>query len=585
MRYRYNSYNDDILEMVERVRKTGMGDYMSPNIFAVRYNTYHEETNPMIVGNMVKSVLCGVTIGIFDKPILMLDSNGYIIFALGFLNVPDDIYVRHTDQIMKKHFKLITVDSWKLNRMVVDEYSDMEMFRKVLEHTYVYSRDKNANSNYSMFYREIHTYVSGMFMIYPWFDKIYEKLLGHIKMLQEKFTSKDINLLEQYIRLPEKLADLIDEKKMMENAGFISTNVLGTFVCKDLSDIFGEYVYEGLYRYTYRIGDSKIIRESKTGSSDPLIIGIPNDNLPVTYSESTIGKLINDVYNNCYMYRHMSEESSLLTKLKLINKDIHWIEYFWQEEKNTVVTKKAEPRVEKEGFLNKILGLFKNKEIIEEEVPEEETPKPSKPLLKYYGCCYYSLTVDRILHEIECVDKIFISFTTFDKFDNDRVYNGINLKHNTAKSNRMPYSVKGYYPSYDFGLIKQGRLTPNITEMYTKKQKDEIDNGMLKVMESIDLEELRKVLENITFITDIDFWEIKVKEHDVVLISDKYDGQKLIYVFGDKYVRDYETRGEKIKYSLKDEDVDVFKDYRYRIPKVFEVDTTEDDYVQDVYMD
>lgn len=582
---RYNSYNDDILDMIERVSRTGLGDYMSPNIFSVRYNTYDEETNPTIVGNMVKSVLCGVTIGIFDKPILMLDRNGYIKFALGFLNVPNDIYVKHTDQIVKEHFKLITVDSWQLNRMGVNEYTDMEKFRKVLETTYVYAKHRNSNDSYNIFYKEIHTYISGMFMIYPWFDKIYNKILGQVKMLKETFSSKDITLLEEYVKLPDRLADLIDEKKLMENAGFYGNNTLGVFVCKDLSDIFGEYVYEGLYKYTYRIGDTKIIRESKTGSSDTLIIGIPNNNLPVTYSENSIGKLINDVNHNCYMYRHLSEDSSLLTKLKLINKDIHWIEYFWEADKNTVVTKKAEPRVEKEGFLNKVLGLFKKREIIKEEVPEVEAPKSSKPILKYYGSCYYSLTIDRILHDIECVDKLFISFTTFDKFDNDRLYNGINLKHNTAKSNRMPYSTKGYYPSYDFGLIKQGRLTSDIKEIYTKKQKEEIDNGLLKVMESIDLEELRNVLENLSYTTGVSFWEIKVKEQDVVLISDKYYKEKLIYVFGDKYVRDYETRGEKVKYSLREEDVEIFKDYQYRLPKVFEVDTTEDDYVQEVYMD
>lgn len=581
---RYNSYNDDILYMIERVSRTGSGDYLSPSIFSVRYNTYDEETNPTIVSNMVKSILCGVTVGIFDKPILMLDSYGYIKFALGFLNVPNDIYVKHTDQVVKKHFKLITVDSWKINKMEVDEYSDIEMFRKVLVDTYVYSKDKNSNNSYSIFYKEIHTYISGMFLIYPWFDKIYNKILEHVKMLKETFSSKDIVLLEQYIKLPNRLADLIDEKKLMENAGFSGNNNLGTFVCKDLSDIFGEYVYEGLYRYTYRIGDTKIIRESKTGSSYPLIIGIPNDNLPVTYSESSIGKLINDINNNCYMYRYLSEDSSLLTKLKLINKDIHWIEYFWEADKKTVVTKKAEPRVEKEGFLNKVLGLFKKKEVIEE-IPEVEVPKPSKPLLKYYGSCYYSLTVDSVLHDIEHVDKLFISFTTFNKSDKDRLYNGINLKHNTAKFNRIPYSKKGYYPSYDFGLIKQGRLTSNIKDIYTKKQKEEIDNGLLKVMESIDLEVLRNTLKNVSYLTGVDFWEIKVKENDVVLISDKYHSQKLIYVFGDKYVIDYETRGEKVKFPISDEDVKVFEDYRYRIPKVFEVDTTEDDYVQEVYVD
>lgn len=582
---RYNSYNDDILYMIERVSRTGSGDYLSPSIFSVRYNTYDEETNPTIVSNMVKSILCGVTVGIFDKPILMLDSYGYIKFALGFLNVPNDIYVKHTDQVVKKHFKLITVDSWKINKMEVDEYSDIEMFRKVLVDTYVYSKDKNSNNSFSIFYKEIHTYISGMFLIYPWFDKIYNKILGHVKMLQETFSSKDIVLLEQYIKLPNKLADLIDEKKLMENAGFSGNNNLGTFVCKDLSDIFGEYVYEGLYRYTYRIGDTKIIRESKTGSSDPLIIGIPNDNLPVTYSESSIGKLINNINNNCYMYRYLSEDSSLLTKLKLINKDIHWIEYFWEADKNTVITKKAEPKVEKEGFLNKVLGLFKKKEVIEEEIPEVEVPKPSKPLLKYYGSCYYSLTLDSVLHDIERVDKLFISFTTFDKFDKDRLYNGINLKHNMAKSNRMPFSTKGYYPSYDFGLIKQGRLTSNIKEIYTKKQKEEIDNGLLKVMESIDLEVLRNALKNISYLTGVDFWEIKVKENDVVLISDKYHKDKLIYVFGDKHIIDYETKGEKVKFPISDEDVKVFENYRYRIPKVFEVDTTEDDYVQEVYVD
>ena len=201
---RYNSYNDDILYMIERVSRTGSGDYLSPSIFSVRYNTYDEETNPTIVSNMVKSILCGVTVGIFDKPILMLDSYGYIKFALGFLNVPNDIYVKHTDQVVKKHFKLITVDSWKINKMEVDEYSDIEMFRKVLVDTYVYSKDKKSNDIYSIFYKEIHTYISGMFLIYPWFDKIYNKILEHVKMLKKHF------LLRTLFYLSNTLNYLID---------------------------------------------------------------------------------------------------------------------------------------------------------------------------------------------------------------------------------------------------------------------------------------------------------------------------------------------------------------------------------------
>lgn len=579
-RLRYSKYTDDIDEMVRKVRLTGLGDYMSPNIYSVRYNTDDGKTTPTVTSNMIKSILCGVNIGIFDKPILTIDNYGYIKFLLGFINVPDKIYVKNTDQTVNPYFKLISVDSWKLNRMKVNEYPDMEIFRRLLEDISVYSKDRKGYYSY-----EIRTYLSGMFLVYPWFEQIYNKLLGHNRTLKETFTSEDITLLEEYVKLPNRLADLIDEKDMMETAGFSDNNNLGIFVCKNLTDIFGDYVYEGLYRYTYRIGDTKILRESKTGSSDPLIIGIPNDNLPVMYSENSIGKLINDVNRTCYMYKHYSEDRSLLTKMKLLNDNIKWIEYYWEADRKKVITKKAKPKEERKGLFNKMLCLFKNREVIKEEVPVIETPKSKKPLLKYYGCCYYSLTIDRITDYIECTDKIFMSFTTFDKYDNDRLYVGINLKYNTAKTNRMPYSTKGYYPSYDFGMLKQDRLTLDRNKMYTSKQNEEIDNGMLKVMERLDLELLRKSLENIIIITDIDFWEIKVKKNDVVLISDKYHEQKLIYVFGDKYIRDYETRGEKVKYPIKDEDVKKFEDFRYTIPKIFEVDTTEDDYVQEVYVD
>lgn len=579
-RLRYSKYTDDIENMVRKVRLTGMGDYMSPNIYAVRYNTYDEKTTPTITSGMIKSILCGVNIGIFEKPILTIDNYGCIKFLLGFINVPDKIYVKNTDQTVNPFFKLISVDSWKLNRMKVNEYPDMEIFRRLLEDINVYAKDRGGYFRY-----ETQAYLSGMFLIYPWFEQIYKKLLGHYKTLIETFTSEDLTVLEEYVKLPNRLAELIDEKDMMETAGFADNNNLGVFVCKNLTDIFGDYVYEGLFRYTYRIGDTKILRESKTGSSDPLVIGIPNDNLPAMYSENSIGKLIDDVNRTCYMYKYYSEDNSLLTKMKMINNNIKWIEYYWEADRKKVITKKAKPKEERKGLFSKMLGLFKKREVIKEEVPVVETPKSKKPLLKYYGCCYYSLTMDRIMHDVECTDKIFISFTTFDKYDNDRLYVGINLKYNTAKTNRFPYSTKGYYPSYEFGMLKQDRLTLDKNEMYTTKQKEEIDIGMLQVMESLDLEELRRSLENIIIVTDKDFWEIKVKEHDVVLISDKYDGQRLIYVFGDKHVVDYETRGEKAKYPIKDEDVEIFKDYRYRIPKVFEVDTTEDDYIQEIYMD
>lgn len=577
---RYSKYNDDINLMVSRVSGTRMGDYMSPSIFSVRYNTYDEETTPEVTSNMIKSILCGVNIGIFDKPVLTTNRRGDIKFLLGFLNIPDKIYVKHTNQTVSPYFKLIYVDSWILNRMKVDEYSDMDIFRRLLEDIYVYAKDRHG-----YFSHEIRTYISGMFLVYPWFEKIYNKLLSHVRVLNETFTSKDFTLLEEYLKLPNRLAEIINERSLMKSAGFTDNNNLGVFVCKDLTDIFGDYVYEGLYRYTYRIGDTKIIRESKTGSSDPLIIGIPNDNLPATYSENSIGKLIYSVNNTCYTYKYFSEEASLLTKMKMINNNIKWIEYYWEADRRRIITKKAKPKEESKGLFRKILGLLKKRDVIEEEAPIVETPKSNKPLLKYYGSCYYSLTIDRVMANIECIDKIFISFTSFDKHNNDRLYLGINLKYNTAKTNRTPYSVKGYYPSYDFGLIEQGRLTPDISEMYTRKQKEEIDNGMLKVMEQLDLELLRKSLEDITYITGIYFWEIKVKENDVVLISDKYHEQKLIYVFGDKYIRDYETRGEKFKRSLKDETVETFNNFRCVIPKVFEIDTTEDDYIQEVYMD
>ena len=89
--------------------------------------------------------------------------------------------------------------------------------------------------------------------------------------------------------------------------------------------------------------------------------------------------------------------------------------------------------------------------------------------------------------------------------------------------------------------------------------------------------------------TNVGYWEIKVKESEVVMISDKYrpleGGKRLMYVLGDVvpvYLDDrmpFENNGHFNK-----ADRDKFKQISEMIRENFKIDYSEDDYLKGYYL-
>ena len=89
--------------------------------------------------------------------------------------------------------------------------------------------------------------------------------------------------------------------------------------------------------------------------------------------------------------------------------------------------------------------------------------------------------------------------------------------------------------------------------------------------------------------TNIGYWEIKVKKSEVVMISDKYrpleGGTRLMYVLGDvrPVYLDDRKEFECTEYFNK-EDRAMFKSISDTIRKNFKIDHSEDDYLDGYYI-
>ena len=228
----------------------------------------------------------------------------------------------------------------------------------------------------------------------------------------------------------------------------------------------------------------------------------------------------------------------------------------------------------------------------------------SMPELRYFGDNMFSMLYSGIKNdeEYEYTPRIFIKLP-------ETLGNGFNIYAGYVNSdhpdkddiNGLAYSNRsGYYPSADdviicdsilgvpieskdleeeYGKIYQGKYNP------IKIVKDSIVNLYLDT----DLDLIHEYMMKLVEMTNVGYWEIKVKKSEVVMISDKHrpldNGKRLMYVLGDVvpvYLDDrmpFESNGQ-----FKKNDRDKFKQISEMIRENFKIDYSEDDYLKDYYL-
>lgn len=251
---------------------------------------------------------------------------------------------------------------------------------------------------------------------------------------------------------------------------------------------------------------------------------------------------------------------------------------------------------ESKGGLFSNIKHFFNKKVIGEGA--------NKPELKYFGDNMFSLLplIPAGNNGFEYVPRIFMKLP--EKFKNGyNIYTGYVNSDNFHKEeiNGLVYSNRsGYYPSVDDVLIQDHLLgehinTRNLNDRYeydyrktynpVKIAKDTIVNLYL----DIDLDLIHKYMMKVVEMTNIGYWEIKVKKSEVVMISDKYrpleGGKRLMYVLGDvrPIYLDDRKEFECTEYFNK-EDRATFKSISDTIRKNFKIDHSEDDYLDGYYI-
>ena len=184
--------------------------------------------------------------------------------------------------------------------------------------------------------------------------------------------------------------------------------------------------------------------------------------------------------------------------------------------------------------------------------------------------------------------NIYVGYVNSDIFHKEEI-NGL------VYSNRS-----GYYPSVDDVLIQDQILgehvnTRNLDEKYNSEYKEKYNpvkiakDNIVNLYLDIDLDLIHECMMKLVEMTNIGYWEIKVKKSEVVMISDKYrpiEGNKrLMYVLGDlKPIYMDDKKPSESKEYFNKEDRETFRHISNLIRENFKIDYSKDDYLDGYYV-
>lgn len=516
------------------------------------------------INDMKNIIKNDIKFDILNKPILTLDSERNIRFVIGAIYTSEFINI------------LITL-SYEEIITLLDKYDNkIDIFRSVMDRYFRLTQgDCSIVLTHTLLaYKDFFFYTEILYDLLSYIkDNIDESILDNIKSgidVKNKITTY-INVNNPY--------KIVGDRKIVSPQYFLDTN--------ELSEIFSKCIYKvGDITYTWRFGEDIIYSERKVKDvvKNKKELKITSDKFDIPEDYFELSKKLTELENkfHCYLYNPKAIISHISDgKFDILNT---------KEE----IDSRVGMNKEKLTFLDKIKNFFVRKD------------NDTLPELKYFGDNMFSLcptSINGRSGEYTYTPRLFMKLP--EKYKNGyNIYTGYIHSNNFHKDeiNGMIYSNRsGYYPSIDDQLIQDSifgtdvstnHLEQEYIEFYENRYnpikiaKDAIVNLYLDTNLDLIHEYMMKVVE----MTNIGYWEIKVTNTEVIMLSDKYRpieyNRRLMYVLGDikpVYLDNKEQFGCKEYFNK--EDRTKFRQIRDMIKENFKIDKSEDNYLEGYYLD
>ena len=512
----------------------------------------------------IKDIITDIKFDILKKPMLTLNSEKGIMFILGAIYLNDYNYI----------LVAITYDSVK--KMLEKFDNKIDIFRNLTDTNFYISK---YNSELGLTHSLI---VYKDFFLYC--DLIYDMLIN----IRDNIDENILKSIKSGIDVEKKIVEIINEKSPYRIVGdYTSVKTQYLLDTNELVGLFSNHNYKiGDITYTWIFGEDVIYSERYSQGNikrNELKLTSENFDIPEDYFKlkDSIEKLKENF--DCYIYNPKAIVTSITDGIL----DVYDIE---EESKLRNVTKES-----KEGLFSSI-GNFFTKRFREEDC--------NKPELKYFGDNMFSLLPNMSYgsNGFEYTPRIFIKLP--EKFKNGyNIYVGYvnsDIFHK-EEINGLVYSNRsGYYPSVDDVLIQDQILgehvnTRNLDEKYNSEYNEKYNpvkiakNNIVNLYLDIDLDLIHEYMMKLVEMTNIGYWEIKVKKSEVVMISDKYrpiEGNKrLMYVLGDlKPIYMDDKKPFESKEYFNKEERETFRHISKIIRENFKIYYSKDDYLDGYYV-
>ena len=555
----YNEKNNNFYDLYQNLLYT-KGTHIRSILKRDMFRSYsHSE-----VLDSIKGIITDIKFDILKKPILTLNSEKEIYFILGVMYLSDYNYT------------LVAITYNRVKKILEKFDNKIDIFRNLIGVNFHVTKSNNelGLTHSLLAYKDFFLYC----------DLIYDMLIN----IRDNIDENILKSITSGIDVENKIVNIINEKSPYRIVGdYTSVKTQYLLDTKELVELFSNHSYKiGDITYTWMFGEDVIYSERYSqGNVKRNELKLTSENFDINKEyfllKDNIEKLRDNFY--CYIYNLKAIVASITDGIL----DVYDIE---EESKLRNVTKES-----KEGLFSSI-GNFFTKRFREEDC--------NKPELKYFGDNMFSLLPNMSYGSdgFEYTPRIFMKLP--EKFKNGyNIYVGYVNSDNFHKEeiNGLVYSNRsGYYPSVDDVLIQDQILgehvnTRNLDEKYNSEYNEKYNpvkiakNNIVNLYLDIDLDLIHEYMMKLVKMTNIGYWEIKVKKYEVVMISDKYrpiEGNKrLMYVLGDlkPIYMDNKKPFESKEYFNKEER-ETFRHISKIIRENFKIDYSKDDYLEGYYL-
>lgn len=512
----------------------------------------------------IKGIVTDIEFDILKKPMLTINHKKGIQFILGAIYLSSYRYI------------LISITYDSVKKMLEKFDNKIDIFRNLIDTNFYISKSNNelGLTHSLIVYKDFFLYC----------DLIYDILVN----IRDSIDESMLKSIASGIDVEQKIVGIINEKSPYRIVGdYTAVKTQHMLDTKELVELFSNHNYKiGDIIYTWRFGEDIIYSERNDRGT------IKRNELKITSENFDIPENYFDLKNNIERLKDKFDCRIFNPKAIISNIVDDWIEVYDIEKESEL---RKIPIESKEGLFSNIKRFF-TKNIAED--------NDNKPEMKYFGDNMFSLLpyMSKGSNAFEYTPRIFMKLP--EKFKNGyNIYIGYVDSDNFHKEeiNGLVYSNRsGYYPSIDDVLVQDQILgeyvnTRNLDKKYKSEYKRDYNpikiakDSIVNLYLDIDLDLIHKYMMKVVEMTNIGYWEIKVKKSEVVMISDKYrpiDGNKrLMYILGDVRPVYLDDRKEfECSEYFNKEDRAILRSISDTIRKNFKIDHSKDEYLDGYYV-